>query len=149
MPRFATFLTCFCILFSPPALGHENHLTPAQKTHYIQSALEILNVKTARISKGQFKGHPSITFEIKNSGSETLTLVRVDIQLLDDQGRAIHQQRFTPVLLSEFNFAQSTGLLAAFERFQIPRKHPLVFDAPWPNWSGNVTIKIVEIDGSH
>lgn len=76
----------------------------AEKSAYIASNLQLYDLK-ARYYDSMLDGRvPGVDFKIKNAGSRTLNEVTVRVVFQDKDGKAIAEEEYYPVLVSEHNF---------------------------------------------
>jgi len=78
-----------------------------EKAAYIRDKIQIYDL-TARYFDSLLDGRvPGVDFKIKNSGNKTLTNVTVRVVFYDDQGQAIAEEDYYPVLVTSLGYGDS------------------------------------------
>lgn len=84
------------------------------KTAYIQKHLSIYDIE-ARYFESILDGRvPGVRFKLRNSGDRDLDMVKVTVFFKDATGAVIHEEDYTPVLVSEYSFLDSKPLKAGY-----------------------------------
>jgi hypothetical protein len=88
--------------------------------------------------KDGFMG-PYVAGELKNAGDQSLTRVAINAFLLDNAGKPIAEESFTPVLVSKYNDAKplKPGYVETFRH---------TFDKPPMAWSRKVRLEITDVE---
>jgi hypothetical protein len=76
---------------------------PNDKSDYIQNDLNLYDFQ-ASYRDSEFDGRVvGVDFKIKNTGGRTLNKVEVTVYFNDSSGATIHEEKYYPVLVSDFN----------------------------------------------
>ena len=81
-----------------------------EKSAYINTYLDLYETR-ARYMNSVLDGRvPGVLFKLRNRGDRQLDKVEVTVYFKDSTGRIIHEEDYTPILVSEFSFNDNKPL---------------------------------------
>jgi len=84
------------------------------KSAYIQEHLSLYDMQ-ARYMDSILDGKvPGVLFKLRNTGDRDLQMVKVTVLFKDASGAVIHEEDYTPVLVSEFSLQDNKPLKAGY-----------------------------------
>lgn len=84
------------------------------KTAYIKDHIVLYDVQ-ARYMDSLLDGKvPGVLFKLRNTGDRDLDMVKVTVLFKDASGAVIHEEDYTPVLVSDFSFGDNKPLKAGY-----------------------------------
>lgn len=84
------------------------------KAAYIQDHLVLYDVQ-ARYMDSILDGKvPGVLFKLRNTGDRDLDMVKVTVHFKDASGAVIHEEDYSPVLVSDFSFGDNKPLKAGY-----------------------------------
>lgn len=109
---------------------------------YTTSYLNKIEVRNVHVGEGTL-GETGVFGEIKNHGNKTLTKVQIIIYCLDENGLAVFEKTYHPVLITEWSYGSDTPL-----RPNYSRKFGVKMDDAPSDWSGEVSVKVINLEFS-
>jgi hypothetical protein len=127
------------------ASSHPDKLS-AEKVAYIRDKLQVYDLN-AKYYNSLLDGRiPGVRFKIKNSGDRTLNRVTVKIVFFDAAGKAISEEEYHPILVSEYSVGDNKPLRPnyvwqdASDKFYSAKSVP----SEWKTGSASATITEIE-----
>ena len=84
------------------------------KTSYIKDYLTLYDLRANYMDSILDGKVPGVLFKLRNTGDRDLDMVKVTILFKDAEGTIIHEENYTPVLVSEFSFGDNKPLKAGY-----------------------------------
>jgi hypothetical protein len=121
---------------TPAALSREITIEPKPEVEYIPSVL----VRNVRVGKSVLD-ETGVFGEIKNVGDKTLSEVKIVIFCLDNNGQAVFEKTFHPVLVTKYSFGGDNEPLKP----NYSKKFGVKLDDAPSDWGGDVRVEVSEV----
>ncbi len=105
-----------------------------------QAYFDKIEVRNVRVGQDVL-GRQGVFGELKNRGDRTLRRVEVTAYCLDKEGNMVHEETYTPVLVSEYSFGDNQPLKPNYGKtfgFRI--------DGAPSDWAKKVTVAVTDVE---
>tara|TARA_R110000787_G_scaffold22471_4_gene65257 strand:- start:402 stop:845 length:444 start_codon:yes stop_codon:yes gene_type:complete len=140
---FTAFLAIALMPFS--AFGHDAPSTSEEKTSYIEDHIKLFETEATRIDTYIKKSVPAVRFALKNTGSETLTRIKVIVYFLDGSGQPFFEEDFLPVHVSDYSVQNGKPLKPNYT-FRMDAGQYYTIEKLGDEWAGKVEFEISDIE---
>lgn len=118
-----------------------------EKADYIATKLSLYDLRSRYYDSVLDGNIPGVEFKLKNNGNRTLKEVKVLVEFRDEAGKAIAEESYYPVLVTDSGFGDSNKPLRPNYIWQQESGRFYSAKSVPSEWkAGNATAKIVEIE---